>query len=176
MTALASVSVSPNGGQLRAIPLGDRVSQLKAIVEELYVEYGGDATGPEFPALPPQPESEPVPEEPARCPLALAKALVACRRRRDKALGKELFSDPAWDILLDLFVAQSENRDVAIGSACIAAAVPFSSARRWCQLLEKRELLYRTRDPRDGRRVFLRLTGDAFDHVRTALLQTGGAR
>jgi hypothetical protein len=106
----------------------------------------------------------------------LAKALVACRRRRDKALGKELFSDPAWDILLDLFVAQSENRDVAIGSACIAAAVPFSSARRWCQLLEKRELLYRTRDPRDGRRVFLRLTGDAFDHVRTALLQTGGAR
>ena len=35
---------------------------------------------------------------------AKASALLDLRKRREESLGAALFADPAWDILLDLFV------------------------------------------------------------------------
>ena len=35
----------------------------------------------------------------------LARRLLEARRKREEMLGADLFRDPAWDILLDLFLA-----------------------------------------------------------------------
>jgi hypothetical protein len=101
--------------------------------------------------------------------LHVAKLGVAVRRRREKVFGEGLFSEPVWDILLDLFIARCEGIDVTVGNACLAASVPMTSALRYCQTLLDRGIVYRERDRKDGRRIFLRMSESAFAKI-TALL------
>lgn len=85
------------------------------------------------------------------------------RRRRDSIFeDKSLFAEPAWDILLDLFVAAKEGRLVSVTSACIGAAVPSTTALRWIAILEEKGLLIRTPDTRDARRYNVRLTAKGY--------------
>ena len=90
--------------------------------------------------------------------LAFAREAYAIRRRRDRYLPADLFGEPTWDILLDLYVATRENRPVPTTSACIGADVPPTTALRWLRILETRGLVEREEDGRDGRRTFVRLS------------------
>lgn len=85
------------------------------------------------------------------------------RRSRTAVFGDEtLFGEPAWDLLLDLFIAAKERKRVPVTSACIGAAVPTTTALRWLAVLEERGLVLREADPSDARRVFVRLSADAY--------------
>ena len=100
-----------------------------------------------------------VPEHPqAAAILALARELYVSRRRRERFLASDLFGEPTWDILLDLYVAARENRRVPTTSACIGANVPPTTALRWLRILEARGLVEREDDGRDGRRTFVHLS------------------
>lgn len=90
--------------------------------------------------------------------LELAKRAYRDRRRRDTFFDPSLFGEPAWDILLDLFIAAKSDKKVSVTSACIAAAVPATTALRWTTVLESQGLVTRTSDPDDARRYFLHLT------------------
>ncbi len=90
--------------------------------------------------------------------LALARHTYALRRRRHRFLSADLFGEPTWDILLDLFIAAHEGRRVPTTSACIGAHVPPTTALRWLRILEARGLVEREEDGRDGRRTFVRLS------------------
>lgn len=94
------------------------------------------------------------------------------RRRRVDFLGSDLFADPAWDILLDLFAASREGLDISVSSACIASGVPCTTATAWVRKLEDCQLVRREADPRDGRRTFLRLTKLAEDRLEDWLSRT----
>lgn len=89
---------------------------------------------------------------------ALARELYASRRRRHRYLPAELFGEPTWDILLDLYVAAREGRRVPTTSACIGAHVPPTTALRWLRILESRGMVEREDDGRDGRRTFVHLS------------------
>lgn len=89
---------------------------------------------------------------------AVARELYTMRRRRGRHLPMDLFGEPTWDILLDLYVAIGEGRRVPTTSACIGAHVPPTTALRWLRILEARGLVEREDDGRDGRRTFVRLT------------------
>ena len=108
--------------------------------------------------------------------LAFARETYAIRRRRDRHLPGDLFGEPTWDILLDLYVATRENRPVPTTSACIGANVPPTTALRWLRILEARGLVEREEDNRDGRRTFVRLSArglaamDDWLHVALAML------
>ena len=86
-----------------------------------------------------------------------ARRLIAQRRQRERLLGPELFGEPAWDMLLDLFVAHKEKARVSVSSLCIGAAVPSTTALRWIQSMTQKEMLIRHSDPTDGRRVWIEL-------------------
>jgi hypothetical protein len=89
----------------------------------------------------------------------LARQAYADRRRRTKIFANEdLFGEPAWDILLDLFIAEKERRRVSVTSACIGSAVPSTTALRWIALLEREDLLLREADTSDARRIYVKLT------------------
>lgn len=89
----------------------------------------------------------------------LAERAYAARRARDTVFADaELFADPAWDILLDLFISEQRKRPVSITSASIASCVPATTALRWLSLLEARGYLQRAEDDTDKRRAFVRLT------------------
>ncbi|OYX90713.1 MAG: MarR family transcriptional regulator [Novosphingobium sp. 35-62-5] len=89
----------------------------------------------------------------------VARATYRDRRRRtDLFADPALFGEPAWDILLDLFIAAKERKRLPVTSACIGAHVPPTTALRWLRILEARGLVEREDDGRDGRRTFVCLT------------------
>jgi hypothetical protein len=92
---------------------------------------------------------------------ALVRAIIRVRRLRDHYFRSELFADPAWDMLLDLYAARLDRQRVAVSSLCIAAAVPATTALRWIKSLTDQRLFVRVADPQDGRRVFIELSDEA---------------
>lgn len=108
---------------------------------------------------------------PASLSFVRAKAAYAARRLRNKAFGEtnELFEEPGWDMLLDLFIASHEGRRVCVSNACIAACVPHSTAMRYVSVLERHGLIERIQDPTDRRRMFLELTSRARKYMGDAL-------
>lgn len=94
----------------------------------------------------------------------LARQTYDDRRRRNKIFqSDELFGEPAWDILLDLFIAAKERRRVSVTSACIGSAVPSTTALRWISILERQGFLSREADPGDARRVYVRLSPRGYE-------------
>jgi DNA-binding MarR family transcriptional regulator len=71
-----------------------------------------------------------------------------------------LFGEPAWDILLDVYIAQKGRQDIQVSSVCIEAGVPSTTILRWLTRLELEGLIYRASDNIDGRRRFVRLTDE----------------
>jgi DNA-binding MarR family transcriptional regulator len=64
-------------------------------------------------------------------------------------------------MLLDLYASNIEGQDISVSSACLAGAVPSTTALGWLVKLERRGLVIRMRDPSDGRRTFLSLSPKA---------------
>jgi len=88
-----------------------------------------------------------------------AEFVYKMRRNRDKIFqDRDLFSDPSWDILLDLYVARSKGKRISTTSACIASAVPSTTALRWLRVLEEKGLIERAGDVDDGRRSYITVT------------------
>ncbi len=86
------------------------------------------------------------------------RAIIRARRMRDQYFRGEIFADPAFDMLLDLYAARLEGHRVAVSSLCIAAAVPATTALRWIKQLTDRGLFVRQADPQDGRRIYIELS------------------
>jgi len=89
------------------------------------------------------------------------------RRQRRRYFPVELFAEPAWDLLLDLFQARLEGKMITVTSACIAADVPPTTALRWLGVLEQHGLIERSRNLSDQRSTWVRLT----DSGMTAMVQ-----
>jgi DNA-binding MarR family transcriptional regulator len=93
--------------------------------------------------------------------LQLARRIAQARTTRGRYFRKELFAEPAWDMLLDLFIAHLESRPVYVSSLCIAANVPQTTALRYIQDLERNGEIVSHVDSADGRRRWLQLTEDS---------------
>lgn len=89
---------------------------------------------------------------------SFAKGIIRARSQRSKFLPQKLFSEPAWDILLELYAAEIAQRRMAVSQVCAAAKVPATTALRWLNTLEENELVRRHPDPLDARRFFVSLT------------------
>ncbi len=89
------------------------------------------------------------------------RAVIRQRRLRDELFDPELFADPAWDMLLDLYAAKLDRARVSVSSLCIAAAVPATTALRWIKTLTESGLFERIADQHDARRIFVTLSDGA---------------
>ena len=89
------------------------------------------------------------------------RRVIRARRLRAQFFDAELFADPAWDMLLDLYAARLEGARVSVSSLCIAAAVPGTTALRWVSTMIDAKLFERQADVADRRRAFIALTGAA---------------
>lgn len=90
---------------------------------------------------------------------------LLARRMRDEHLPAEIFADPGWDIMLDIYVSWLEGKAVSISSCCIAAGVPASTALRWINRLAELNLVERKSDLTDRRRSYLELMPRAYQGV-----------
>jgi DNA-binding MarR family transcriptional regulator len=116
-----------------------------------------------------QTAAEPTERSDASDRLNIAIAWIRARKMRDSVLGGDLFFDPAWSILLELYLHHRQRTAVSITALCIAAGVPSSTGLRWVTLLERRNLVARDPDPFDRRKIYARLTDDGIKKVEDAL-------
>jgi DNA-binding MarR family transcriptional regulator len=91
----------------------------------------------------------------------MVRAYLRARRRREAMFGGDVFADPVWDALLDLYASSLEGRRVCISDACIAASVPPTTALRWLGKMEECQLIVRRQDETDGRRFYVELSAAA---------------
>jgi DNA-binding MarR family transcriptional regulator len=108
--------------------------------------------------------------------LRLARRHLAERRLRDAAFGAELFGEPAWDILLTLFIAQADGRRLCVTRLCGEIPVPNTTALRWVFALTEKGMLTREADPRSRRRIYVSLSREARTAVRALLARCGSLR
>lgn len=111
--------------------------------------------------------------ENAATAIAVKKAaeLIEITRRRSKLLSAaNLFADPAWFILLDLFVRQNGGLQTSVSSACHASFSPVTTALRHIAILTERNIIRRRYDLVDQRRVFLELTDETGAEIQRILL------
>lgn len=106
---------------------------------------------------------------------SIAHAEYASRRRRDRLFNADLFAEPAWDMLLDLFVQRHKERPVSIHSLCIAAAVPTTTAFRWIGKLEARGFIFRRPCSHDNRVIHVTLSESGLDMMERYLRGQLGA-
>lgn len=90
----------------------------------------------------------------------LVRRLIRKRRQREQHFPSDLFADPAWDMMLDLYAAHYERREISVSSLCIAAAVPATTALRWIKTMVEDGRFVRVADPDDGRRIIVSLADD----------------
>lgn len=105
------------------------------------------------------------------------REMIWRRRRRESHFPADLFADPAWDMLLDLYASYYERKTVSVSSLCIAAAVPATTALRWIKTMAEEGFFDRTEDPDDGRRIHIALSEDGrqrMDNYFNELTQEGG--
>lgn len=101
-----------------------------------------------------------------------ARRIYRLRRMRDQAFGPGLFGEPAWDLLLDLYIAASEPRPVSVIATSIAASVAADDVR-WLNLLEEHGLVERVYAGSEMSRAIVTLSAAASD-LMTRLLQEHG--
>lgn len=92
--------------------------------------------------------------------ITTAYRLYRERRARLQAFSQSIaiFGEPGWDILLEIYLADTVGRAMCVGTACLAADVAQTTGLRWLAKLEKIGLVVRQDDPRDGRRGLVMLT------------------
>ncbi|MEP5937228.1 MAG: MarR family transcriptional regulator [Erythrobacter sp.] len=93
----------------------------------------------------------------------LVRRIIRQRNNRQRFFDAELFSDPAWDMLLDLTAAHAEHTRVSVSSLCIASGVPATTALRWIKQMTQTGLFDRIEDSHDKTRVFITLSDAAAD-------------
>ena len=62
--------------------------------------------------------------------ISLARVLCRERYSRQNLIINRTLGEPAWGILLHLYVSAAEGKQVPVTSACAAALVPYSTAHR----------------------------------------------
>lgn len=107
--------------------------------------------------------------------LAYARHMIAERGRRYQYFNSHLFSDPAWGIMLDLFVAELELREVPVTNLCLTSNVPDTTVLRWIKTLAFEGLVMRRKDKVDKRRVLVQLSRPAAEAMRKYMEEQIGA-
>jgi hypothetical protein len=100
----------------------------------------------------------------------IAARICQSRLRRGRHLPFEILGEPAWDIMLDLFVAAVRGKAVRTCSACYASGAPLTTALRWLAALETRGLVERHSEFGDHRVNLVRLSREGFKAMRAYLL------
>jgi CheY-like chemotaxis protein len=116
----------------------------------------------EAPSTAPAAESRPElpwsPEDVAKVRAGVHR-LRAIGEARAKHLPRDLFADPCWDMLLDLYHCTLTSSEATVTSLGAASGVPLTTALRRMDDLQALGLITRARDGHDKRRIVVSLSG-----------------
>lgn len=90
--------------------------------------------------------------------LQIARRKRVERRERERVFGSTLFGDHGWEIVLELFIARAEKREVTIVSICRGISLPEAAVLRCIATLIEAQLVVRRAQEADPRTILLALT------------------
>jgi CheY-like chemotaxis protein/DNA-binding MarR family transcriptional regulator len=96
---------------------------------------------------------------------AALKQMRSMRRMRSQHFPTQLFSDPCWEMLLDLYDGHLAGAEVTVTSLGAASGVPLTTALRRMDQLKAHGLIERAEDLEDKRRTIVRLTRAGLEAV-----------
>jgi hypothetical protein len=99
-----------------------------------------------------------------------ARSLFRQRRSRDALFSAGLFGEPAWDLLLSLYIARCEGRCLSMLALCRSLDLPVAEAREWLGPLEASRLIQKAR-PAEVDEVPICISDTGFHTVTTMLLE-----
>lgn len=97
-----------------------------------------------------------------------ARRIYRLRRMRDAQFGAELFGEPAWDLLLDLYIARSQNQLVSSIRASADAIIPSAAAVPYIPILREHGLVESLHD--DGPGSAIAISNAGFERMTALLL------
>lgn len=97
--------------------------------------------------------------------------LFRLRRLRDQEFGPGLFGEPAWDLLLELYIAASDPKLGSVVSASLTACMSTQDTTRWLIVLEQHGLVERLSAGADISRAILSLSQTALDQMTRLLIE-----
>lgn len=86
-----------------------------------------------------------------------AREIFARRQRRINHFGKAMFGEPAWEMVLLLYMTNTGPR-LTVSRLAELSGASRSTALRWIDYLEDRELVRREAHPTDKRAAFVELS------------------
>jgi DNA-binding MarR family transcriptional regulator len=95
-----------------------------------------------------------------------ARIIFETRKARSRLFPASMFSDPAWDMLIALYIAE-EAPAAADLARSISASV--TTAMRWIEILETHKFIVREQSPTDRRAHAIRLTEQARNKLDSLL-------
>jgi DNA-binding MarR family transcriptional regulator len=102
--------------------------------------------------------AEPASSEPDRDSLlSKARLVLGARRIRSQYFHPDLFGEPAWEILLALYVAEEAGPRFTISRLAEWIGAPLTTVARWVKALEEQSLVGRADHPTDRRIIFIHL-------------------
>ncbi len=85
--------------------------------------------------------------------LGEAKALLTGRRERGRCFKGVRFGDPSWDMILELYVSNAEERAMPVTQLCVLSGGSTTTALRHIEQLEALGYIDRRPDLEDRRRA-----------------------
>lgn len=103
-----------------------------------------------------------------------AAAIVSKRERRKDFFNASMFGEPAWDVLLALYLAEARGDRTNVNTLTLRSGTAPTTALRWMSYLENHQLISREEHPTDARASIIRLTEKARRALELYLLETLG--
>ncbi|WP_408913609.1 response regulator [Brucella pseudogrignonensis] len=118
------------------------------------------------PKSPSQHDGETAAEDPQK-PLTKERllALIQSNQVKKKLFKDDLFSDPVWNMLLDLMQQHLLGKEVAVSSLYFSSGAPIATASRRLAEMEKAGLVSRKHDRVDKRRQIVTLTPASYQLI-----------
>lgn len=98
-----------------------------------------------------------------------AAEILAMRREREELLGVDIFGEPAWDLLLDLFIQHVDGQRTNSKSAAMAARAPTSTAMRYLNILVDTGLVIKAPSPHDLRVQYVTISPRGYNAMLNLL-------
>jgi DNA-binding MarR family transcriptional regulator len=89
--------------------------------------------------------------------ISKARIVLNSRRLRERYFASELFGEPAWDILLSLYIAEQSSGRMTTSRLAEQIQTPMTTVVRWLNHLEADQLIERQAHPTDRRTAFIKL-------------------
>ena len=90
--------------------------------------------------------------------ISRARIVLNARRLRERHFKRAIFGEPAWEILLFLYIAEQSEGRLTTSRLAEWIATPLTTVLRWIDYLEREQLVARQPHPTDRRIVFIKLT------------------